>query len=292
MLSGKTALVTGATSGIGEVTARELAHMGATVLVHGRSSAKVDATLAAIRQAVPDADVRAVTADLGELAQVRALADAVLAGTDRLDMLINNAGFMLMTEERSADGYEIQFAVNHLSHFVLTLRLLPLLEATAAQAGEARIVNLSSDAHKGAKINWNTFGRSGKGFGAYSQTKLANVYFTYDLARRLEGTGVTVNAVHPGFVATGFGKTGNPGYMKTAMALLSPFARTPEKGAQTTIYVATAPELEGVTGQYFANSKATPSSKVSYDEAEQRRLWQMSEQMAGLTAPDAAGAAD
>ena len=281
-LSGKVALITGATNGIGAVTARELARQGARVFLHGRSQSRIDATLDAIRQAVPAADVRGVKADLSDLAQVRALADTVLAQTDRLDVLVNNAGMMLMHEERSADGYEWQFAVNHLSHFLLTHLLLEMIQQTAAEAGEARIVNVSSDAHKGAHIHWDTFGKSGKGFGAYSQTKLANRYFTYALARQLAGTGVTVNAIHPGFVATGFGRTGNPGYMNAAMRLMAPFARSPEQGADTLIYVASAPELKGITGKYFSNRKAVASSKVSYDENEQRRLWEMSEELSGL----------
>ena len=287
-LSGKVALITGATNGIGAVTARELARQGARVFLHGRSQSRIDATLDAIRQAVPAADVRGVKADLSDLAQVRALADTVLAQTDRLDVLVNNAGMMLMHEERSADGYEWQFAVNHLSHFLLTHLLLDLIRHTAAEAGEARIVNVSSDAHKGAHIHWDTFGKSGKGFGAYSQTKLANVYFTYSLARQLAGTGVTVNAIHPGFVATGFGRTGNPGYMNMAMRLMAPFARSPEQGADTLIYVVSAPELKGVTGKYFTNRKAVASSKVSYDENEQRRLWDLSEELSGLRAVEPA----
>ena len=287
-LSGKVALITGATNGIGAVTARELARQGARVFVHGRSQTRIDATLDAIRQAVPAADVRGVKADLSDLAQVRALADTVLAQTDRLDVLVNNAGMMLMHEERSADGYEWQFAVNHLSHFLLTHLLLEMIQQTAAEAGEARIVNVSSDAHKGAHIHWDTFGKSGKGFGAYSQTKLANVYFTYSLARQLAGTGVTVNAIHPGFVATGFGRTGNPGYMNMAMRLMAPFARSPEQGADTLIYVVSAPELKGVTGKYFTNRKAVASSKVSYDENEQRRLWDLSEELSGLRAVEPA----
>ena len=287
-LSGKVALITGATNGIGAVTARELARQGARVFVHGRSQTRIDATLDAIRQAVPAADVRGVKADLSDLAQVRALADTVLAQTDRLDVLVNNAGMMLMHEERSADGYEWQFAVNHLSHFLLTHLLLEMIQQTAAEAGEARIVNVSSDAHKGAHIHWDTFGKSGKGFGAYSQTKLANLYFTYALARQLAGTGVTVNAIHPGFVATGFGRTGNPGYMNAAMRLMAPFARSPEQGADTLIYVASAPELKGITGKYFSNRKAVASSKVSYDENEQRRLWDLSEELSGLRAVEPA----
>jgi NAD(P)-dependent dehydrogenase (short-subunit alcohol dehydrogenase family) len=291
MLTGKIALITGATSGIGEITARELAWLGATVLVNGRNPAKLDATLAMIREAVPGADVHGMQYDLSSLAQVHALAEDVLTHFDRLDILVNNAGMMYMDERHSADGFELQFAVNHLSHFLLTHLLLPRMQATAQQYGEARIINVSSDAHKGAHIDWDTFGHSGKGFGAYSQTKLANVYFTYELARRLAGTGVTANALHPGFVATGFAKTENPGYMKMAMALLKPLAKTPAKGAETMVYLSSAPELTGVTGRYFANKKDTPSSKVSYDESEQRRLWSMSEEMAGLTTPEAAAAA-
>ena len=289
-LTGKVAVITGATNGIGEVTALELAQMGAVTYVHGRSQSKIDATVATIREATGSGEVYGLRADLADLAQVRALAAEITQRTDRLDILVNNAGGMLMDERKTADGYEFQFAVNHLSHFLLTDLLLDLMETTAAKYGEARIVNVSSDAHKAGSIHWDTVGKSGKGMGAYSQSKLANVLFTYELARRLDDTGVTVNAVHPGFVATGFGKTGNSGLMNMAMTLLSPLAKSPAKGAETSVYVATSPELMGVTGKYFANRKAVASNKASYNEDDQRRLWALSEQMTGIQQPEPAAA--
>lgn len=281
-LTGKVAVITGATNGIGEMTALELARMGATVYVHGRSQDKIDAAVAPIREATGNSEVFGLSADLSSLAEARALAETIRQRTSRLDMLINNAGAVYMDERMSADGFELQFAVNHLAHFLLTELLLDLIKATAAQYGEARIVNLSSDAHKTGSINWETVGTSGKGFGAYSQSKLANVLFTYELARRLEGTGVAVNAVHPGLVATGFGKTNNASWMGTVMSLIAPFSKSPSKGAETSIYVASAPDLKGVTGKYFANRKAAASNKASYDENAQRRLWDLSEQMTGI----------
>jgi NAD(P)-dependent dehydrogenase (short-subunit alcohol dehydrogenase family) len=282
-LGGKVAVITGATNGIGVETALALARMGATVYVHGRSQDKIDATVAMVQEATGNHEVYGLRADLANLAAVRALAAEIRERVDRLDMLINNAGGVLMSEQLSADGYELQFAVNHLSHFLLTSLLLDLIRQTAAQHGEARIINLSSDAHKTGHIDWDTVGKSGKGFGAYSQSKLANVLFTYELARRLEGTGVAVNAVHPGLVATGFGRSGNSGLMNTVMSLLAPFSKTPAKGAETTVHVASAPELKGVTGKYFANSKAVPSNKASYNVAHQQRLWELSELMTDIT---------
>lgn len=280
-LTGKVIVITGATSGIGAETALALARMGAAVYVHGRSPHKIDTVTSMIRSATGNANIDGLSADLADLAQVRALAAEIQARADRLDVLINNAGGVLMSAQKSASGYEIQFAVNHLSHFLLTGLLLNRMKVTASRQGEARIINLSSIAHWPGRMHWNTAGKSGRGFGAYAQSKLANLLFTYELARRLAGTGVTANAVHPGLVATSFGKTGNSGVMKAAMSILAPFSKSPARGAETSVYVASAPELKGVTGRYFANCKTARSSRASHNEGDQRRLWELSEQMAG-----------
>lgn len=284
-LTGKVVVITGATSGIGAETALALARMGATIYVHGRSPRKIEAAVALIKDATGNADVRGLSADLSDLAQVRALAATIQAQSDRLDVLVNNAGGMLTREQTSVDGYELQFAVNHLSHFLLTRLLLGLMKDTASRQGEARIVNLSSFVHGWGGIGWDTLGKSGRGFGAYIPSKLANLLFTYELARRLEGSGVAANAVNPGLVATRFGKTGNPGAMKAAMSALIPISKSSARGAETSIYVASAPELKGVTGEYFSNCKVARSSKASHNVDDQRRLWELSEQMADVQFP-------
>jgi NAD(P)-dependent dehydrogenase (short-subunit alcohol dehydrogenase family) len=212
-------------------------------------------------------------------AEVRKLADAFRERYQRLDVLVNNAGAIFMSRQVSRDGLEMTFALNHLGYFLLTNLLLDLLIASAP----ARVVNVSSGAHLGGKINFADLQleRSYTGFGAYSQSKLANVLFTYELARRLQGTGVTVNALHPGFVATNFGRS-NGGLFDPLFRLIQRFgALTPEKGAETTVYLAVSPEVEGVTGKYFANCKPAASSALSNDETTARRLWEVSEQLTG-----------
>ncbi|MBI5668794.1 MAG: SDR family oxidoreductase [Chloroflexi bacterium] len=290
-MDGKVALVTGATNGIGKVTALELAKLGATVVLSGRSGDRAQATVAEIQQRSGNPNVAALVADLSVMSEVRRLADEFKAKHDRLHVLVNNAGGVFPQRRETDDGYEMTFALNHLSYFLLTNLLLDVLTASAP----ARIVNVSSDAHRGGRMQFDdlNFKQTPYGIGgwkAYSQSKLANVLFTYELARRLAGSGVTANVLHPGFVATGFGRTG-PGLMSRVMGLLHRFALTPEEGARTTVYLASSAEVEGVTGQYFDKSKAVPSSKTSYDEEAQRRLWAISEQMTGLAQSTTATAA-
>ena len=275
-MHGKVALVTGATAGIGEVTARELARMGATVVGVARNPQKAARVTQAI-QAATGAQVDFLIADLSSLAQVRRLADEFKRRYTRLDVLINNAGAVNMNRQETVDGYEMTFALNHLSYFLLTNLLLDVLKASAP----SRIVNVSSDASRGGRINFDDIEgrRSYSGFGAYSQSKLANILFTFELARRLRGTGVTANALHPGFVATNFGHN-NGGLMTFGIGLIQRVvALKPEQGAATQIYLASSPEVEGVTGQYFDKSKAVQAPPAAYDEATARRLWELSEQM-------------
>lgn len=281
-MDGKVVLVTGATNGIGRVTALELAKMGATVALAGRNSARTQATVDEIKTRSGNPNVEGLVADLSVMAQVRQLADEFKAKYNRLDVLVNNVGAVFSQRRETDDGYEMTFALNHLSYFLLTNLLLDLLKASAP----SRIVNVSSDAHRMSRgLNFGDLQRKHHynlmGFGAYSDSKLANVLFTYELARRLHGTGVTANAVHPGSVATGFAHN-TPGLLHQVMNIMHRFSLTPEEGARTTIYLASSPEVEGIGGKYFDKSKAVQSSKVSYDEEAARRLWEISERMTGL----------
>lgn len=275
-LTGKVALVTGATAGIGEVTAAALAGMGAAVVLVSRSQQKLAATAERIRQQTGNAQVEWIAADLSEMANVVEAADEFKARHDRLHILVNNAGALFMERQVTADGYEMTFALNHLAYFLLTELLLPVMGRSAP----ARIVNVASEAQRMGGLDFDDLmgERKYSGFGAYAQSKLANVMFTYELARRLEGTDITANVLHPGFVASGFGQN-NTGWMMRLFSLIRPFAISPEQGAQTPIYLASSPEVTGVTGKYFVKQKPQESSKVSYDTAAQKRLWDMSEQL-------------
>ena len=274
----KVCLVTGANAGLGKVTALELARMGATVIMVARSQARGEAALAEVRQAGGSDKVQLLLADLSSIASVRQLAATVQASYDRLDVLVNNAGAVFNDRQVSVDGYEMTFALNHLSYFLLTNLLLELLKSSAP----ARIVSVSSGAHTGAQIHFDDImlAKKYRSFDAYGQSKLANILFTYQLARRLEGSGVTANALHPGGVATEF--AAGEGLMGTIFKLLRPFLLTPEQGAQTQIYLASSPEVAGVSGQYFAKKKPVNSSKISYDTAVAQRLWQLSAERTGL----------
>jgi len=272
-------MVTGATSGIGRVTAQALAQQGATVVVVGRNAEKAAQTVAHIQRETGNPDVQWLLADLSDQAQVRRLAREFKERYSRLDVLINNAGAFFLTRQLSADGIEMTFAVNHLSAFLLTHLLLDILHASAP----ARIVNVASASHLGARIDFEDLEgeRKYRGMRAYGQSKLAMVLFTYELARRLEGTGVTVNALHPGFVATNIGQ--NNGWLfKLISPLMKLIARRPEEGAQTSIYLATSPDVAGVTGKYFVDKKAVPSDPASYDEVPAQKLWEISAAMTGL----------
>ena len=282
-MDGKTCLVTGATSGIGEVTARELARRGARVILVGRAPERCAATLERIRGESPTAAAESMIADLSSQASVRRLADQVLARCNRLDVLLNNAGGMFLTRRESVDGIEMTLALNHLSYFLLTNLLLPLITSSAP----ARIVNVASDAHKGGSIRFDDLQsrRSYSGWRAYQQSKLANILFTSELARRLDGTGVTVNTLHPGFVRTGFFREmeGWKGWVIRRSAEI--FAIAPEQGARTLIYLATSPEVAGVTGRYFVKERPAAASTASQDQAVAQRLWRVSEELTGMPAP-------
>jgi len=281
-MTGRTVLITGGTSGIGRATAIGLAGMGARVGITGRDIARTRAAAADIAAASGNPAVDPFPADMSSQAEVRRLASAVLAAYPRLDVLVNNVGGFWATRRVTADGLEHTFAVNHLAPFLLTDLLLGRLKASAP----ARIVTVSSAAQGMGKINFDDLQgeRRYSGQQAYNQSKLANVLFTYELARRLDGTGVTATAVHPGVVRTGFAAEDPPPMWKIFLPLVRLFLKTPEKGAATSIYLASAAEVEGVTGKYFADSKPKTSSPASYDTAAAARLWQVSADLAGRTA--------
>ncbi|HEX8683250.1 MAG TPA: SDR family oxidoreductase [Ardenticatenaceae bacterium] len=277
MQNNKVYLVTGANAGIGYATALGLANLGATVLMVARSRERGEAAQAEIREASGNPEVALFVADLASQGAIRQLAADVKARYPALHGLINNAAVIPAERSLSEDGFELQFAVNHLAYFSLTLLLLDLLKASAP----ARIVNVASDVHHNAALNLDDL-QSERGYDSqnvYNQTKLANVLFTYELARRLEGTGVTVNCLHPGGVAT---------------KLLAAYRRIPgdrptggistEEGADTVLYLAASPEVEGVTGRYFRQREAVQSSPASHDAALARRLWETSLALAGLDA--------
>lgn len=278
--SPQTVLVTGGTGGIGFITARELAAAGRRVIIVGRNPQKAAAAVETIRNHSHNPDVHALIADLSSMTAVRTLADEFRHRFDRLDVLVNNAGAFFPRRQVSVDGLEMTFALNHMAYFLLTHKLLDMLKASPA----GRIVNVSSAAHVTAHLNFEDLQNERRYFGwnVYSQSKLANLYFTYSLACRLPPNGPTVNALHPGFVATHFGHT--PGLTGRIIRLSQLAAIPPEKGARTSIYLASSPEVAGVSGRYFSNCKAVRSSPVSYNEAAAERLWQISAELAGVPA--------
>ncbi len=280
-LQGRICLVTGATAGIGEVTARELARAGAVVVGVGRNADRCADSARRIREATGSANVEFLVADLSEQAQIHRLADEFRRKYERLDVLVNNAGAYFNTREVSVDGIEMTMALNHLNYFLLTHLL-----ADALRAGDrARIVNVSSDAHRMATIDFDDIEgqRRYNGWRMYGQSKLANILFTRELARRIEGAGMTTNALHPGFVATRFGHN-NGGLVSLGMkALQKVAALTPEQGAQTSLYLATSPEVAGVSGQYFSNRRAVSPSAAAQDDQAAARLWAWSEEKTGLS---------
>lgn len=278
-MSGKTVLITGATSGIGEVAARELAAKGAKVVLVGRSAAKCEATAAMIRQATGNPAVEFLVADLSSQAEVRRLAAEIKTRYPRIDVLVNNAGAMISPRRESADGIEMTWALNHLGYFLLTDLLLDTLKASAP----SRVVSVASDAHRMASgIDWDDVEgkKSYSAWRAYSQSKLANVLFTRELARRLEGSGVTANCLHPGFVATNFA-AGRGLTFRIFQVGAKLFAITPEEGAKTTVYLASSPEVEGASGGYYSKCKLVTPTAAARDDEAARRLWDLSEAMVG-----------
>ena len=275
VIQDKTCLVTGATAGIGEVTATELARLGARMVGVGRNPQKCADVAQRIRQATGNARVEFLVADLSSQAQIRQLADEFKRKYDRLDVLVNNAGAFINARHESVDGIEMTMALNHLNYFLLTHLLLDTLQASAP----ARIVNVSSDAHRSASIDFDDIEgrRRYSGWRMYGQSKLANVLFTRELARRLTDTRVTANALHPGFVATNFGHN-NGGLLRVGMRLFQRIAALrPDQGAQTSLFLATSPDVEGVTGQYFSDKRAVQPSAAAQGDGVAARLWEWSQ---------------
>jgi len=275
---GKTVVVTGASSGIGRATAVELGRQGARVLLVARDRERGERALADVLRAGGTGEC--LVADLSRQKDVRRLAADILDRNDRVHVLVNNAGAMHGRRMLTEDGFERTFALNHLAYFLLT----NLLRGALVAAAPSRVVNVASHAHFFGRIHWDdlNLARNYGPWRAYAQSKLANVLFTYELARRWEDEGVTANAVHPGTVATNFAR-GPSGRVGALLRLARPFLLSPEQGARTVLWAASAPKLDAVTGQYFYRRRAFPSSRRSRDEEAQRRLWEQSEEWTGLS---------
>jgi NAD(P)-dependent dehydrogenase (short-subunit alcohol dehydrogenase family) len=279
-LRGRTIVITGGNSGIGKEAAVALAGMGARIVVAARNRAKGEAAVAEITSRSSNDDVELASLDLASMASIHAFAEQLLASHDRIDVLLNNAGLTMRKRSETADGFETTFGVNHLGHFLLTQLLRERLVASAP----ARVVNVASDAHrfarKGLDFDDLMATRHYRGFLTYARSKLANILFTRELARRLDDTGVTANSVHPGFVASNFAREGDTGRLgNLAMIAGRPFAKNATKGAETSVFLASSPTVDGVTGQYFANSTLAKPSKAAEDDAAAARLWTVSEQL-------------
>ncbi len=279
-MSGKTVVITGGNSGIGKATAVAFAKAGGRVVITARDAARGQRAVADISAASGSQHVELVVFDLSDLASVRSGAAEILERCPRIDVLINNAGLVLSYRLLSVDGFEATFATNHLGPFLLTELLLDRIKASAP----ARIVNVASTAHKGARRGLNfddlQFEHGYSAMTSYSASKLENIYFTTELARRLSGTGVTVNSLHPGTVRTGYGRDGDTGgALGFGIKIAAPFFLSPEKGARTSVYLASSPDVATVSGKYFAKCKARTPSKAARDEAAAARLWEVSERL-------------
>jgi NAD(P)-dependent dehydrogenase (short-subunit alcohol dehydrogenase family) len=278
-MDGKVVLITGGTSGIGKAAAVVLASMGAEVVITGRNKERGETAAEKVRRESGSGKASLMLADLSVQAEVRRLAEEFKERHDRLDVLVNNAGLVQSKRNETPDGIETQLAINHLAPFLLTSLLLDLLKASAP----SRIVTVSSDAHRWGKLDLDDLQsrKRYRGMQVYGRTKLANILFTRELAERLEGTGVTANVMHPGGVNTNFGNN-QSGPMSLLFRAFKPFMRTPEQGADTLIYLATSPEVEGMTGKYLADRKIKVASDEAYDETLQKKLWEASEELTGL----------
>jgi NAD(P)-dependent dehydrogenase (short-subunit alcohol dehydrogenase family) len=286
-MNGKRVLVTGATDGIGKVSALELAKMGAEVIIVGRSPQKTERVLNELKIESGHQNLDMLIADLSSTDEIRRLVAEFLSKYDSLDVLLNNAGAIFNEYKQSADGLEMTFALNHVNYFFLTNFLLDTLKKTAQEKGEARIVNVSSGAHMQARNGLtldNLYDETSfSSFRSYGDSKLANILFTYELAIRLEGTDVSVNALHPGMVATSFGHNTKGVVMPFLVkAMQMVVGKSPEQGAETMIYLSSSPEVKGITGKYWDNKKQVKSSTVSYNRDHQKRLWEVSEEVTGI----------
>jgi retinol dehydrogenase 12 len=273
-------VITGGTDGIGKAAAHALALQGARLLIHGRDPDKGARAVAELKERSHNPAIEFLPADFSSLADVRRLAETIIAHTPRIDVLINNAGAIFIKRTLSRDGYEMTFAVNHLAPFLLT----HLLVDTLKSAEPARIVTTASHAHRGAKIAFEDLHavRKYSAMSAYGSSKLANILFTRALAKRLEGTAVTATCLHPGFVRTSFGRNNEVSpLLKNIFGFIARFARSPEKGAETLVYLATSQEVRGASGGYYFDCKLTLPSAAAQDEGTSEHLWQVSEQLVG-----------
>jgi NAD(P)-dependent dehydrogenase (short-subunit alcohol dehydrogenase family) len=279
-MQGKVAVITGGTSGIGEVAAEKLAAMGARMVLVARDKTRGEATLSKLRQAAPGLAHCVHYADLSRVVEMKRVATAIAATEPRIDVLINNAGAMFGTRQVTEDGLELTFATNHLAYFVLTQGLRDRLLAAAPTA---RVVNTSSDAHKGNQLDFADLQSSKdyRAFRVYGRSKLCNILFTRELARRWAGSGVTANSLHPGFVATRFGDHSG-GAMSLIIRVAKNVAISPQKGAETIVYLASSPDLAGVSGRYFYKCREAAPTPEAQDDDWALRLWQETEKLADL----------
>jgi len=278
-MNGRIVLVTGASSGIGKATASRLAALGAHVVMVSRTASRGEAARAQIMAAAPGATVDLLVADLSTTAAIRALAAAFQAKYDRLDVLLNNAAVLTSRRRETPEGIEMQFFVNHLAYFLLT----GLLVKTMLVSAPARVVNVASTAQSSGVIDFDDLQmkRQYRGWQAYANTKLMNVLFTYELSRRLDGTGVTANCLHPGVIRTKLLRNFSSA-LQLAWDVTGKFFKQPEDGAETPVYLASSPEVAGVTGQYFRYCRTMGTCEASYDRETQRRLWEESERLTGF----------
>ncbi len=278
-MHGKTVVITGATSGIGEVAACTLAQRGARIVLIARDRTRGEQTLKRIEAVASDRQHVAHYADLSGLAEMKRVAAAIAASEPRIDVLINNAGALFGTRQVTGDALEMTFATNHIAYFVVTNLLLGRLKATPG----ARVVSTASAAHRRAKLDFDDLQleKGYSGFGMYSRSKLMNILFNRELARRLAGSGVTANCLHPGFVATRFADASG-GLIALMVRGAKKFALSPEEGAKTIIYLAASPEVDGISGRYFDKCREALPTAEAQNDAAARRLWEVSLQLAGL----------
>jgi len=276
-MSEKVVVITGATSGVGEVAADRLAAKGYRINFIARDSVRGEETLKHLRAIAGGVGHRAFYADLSRLSEMKRVAAEIAAAEPEIDVLVNNAGALFNTRKVTEDGLEMTFALNHMSYFVVTNLLRPNLKA------DGRVVSTASGAHKGARLDFSDLQsqRGYSGFGAYGRSKLCNILFTRELARRLQGSGITANCLHPGFVATRFGDQSG-GMLALAVRAAKTFALSPEQGAETIIYLASSPEAANVTGTYFYKCRPATPTREAQNDADARRLWEISAEIAGM----------